>query len=383
MKRKPRVLLLQTDNDAPGFFRIGEPYGEIWPKMPEIDWHTSYAVGEMMLENFTREILWADAIITQRPFSEGHLWLNRFAAGYGKTLVIDFDDWLLGVPKNSPAAGNQGKAGPGYQWLKASLPLASHLHVSTPELARLFAPHFKGQIHTFLNGLPTRHEKFSPEFNRRAELRTDRTVVMWHGTPCHEETSKQLNKIMRAVARERPDLLFAICSTQQAWIHKLEVPDSQKINIMGHEVRMFAGVPSLADIHLTPIPVRNSFNDGKSELKVLQAAIWKLPAISSPTAPYLRFHELSGGANPIVNSNQVMDWKDAILALVDDPARRRELGEQGYRAVVRHYDLDVVNEGRRQFWRKLFENHPDPEICLEPQEPRDRQPASASPLAAR
>lgn len=383
MPRKPRVLLLPTDDDAPGYFRIGEPYGQLWPTMPEIDWHTSYAVGMLQTDQFLREILWADAILTQRPFSDHHLWLNRFAAAYGKILVVDFDDWLLGVPKNSPAASGQGKDGPAYQWLLGTLKIAHHLHVSTPELARLFGAKVRIPIHTFLNGLPADHEQYAPDRRRRGEIKSPGPVVMWHGTPCHEATAKHLNKIFKAVATARPDIRFAICSTREDWIEKLEVPDNQKIKIRGHEVRRFAGVPSLADIHLTPLPVRDDFNDCKSELKVLQSAIWRLPAISSPIAPYLRFHEVSGGANLIIQSNRPQDWKEAIIALVDDPARQRELGEQGYRAVVKHYDLAVVNEGRRRFWRQLFEDHPDPEVALDRQAPPGRQPASAAQLAAR
>lgn len=352
--RKPHVLLLPTDDDAPGFFRIGEPYEALMPQMPEIDWRLTYAVGGMQTDAMVRDILWADAVLTQRPMAEAHLYLNRFAKAYGKTLVVDFDDWLLGVPKDSPAAPGQGQKGPAYQWLRATLRLADYLHVSTPELADLFAKRVSLPISTALNGLPVDHEKYGEDRRRRAELPTDRTVVMWHGTPCHEETAKQLCKILRAVARERPELLLAICSTQQEWIKRLEIPDEQKVNIKGHEVRRFAGVPSLADIHLVPIPRRNAFNDAKSELKTLQAAIWRLPAISSPTAPYLRFHERSGGANMIVRSNQVMDWKDAILALGDDPAHQREMGERGYRTVRDLYRLERVNEPRRAFWARLF-----------------------------
>lgn len=383
MARKPRVLLLHTDDDAPGYFRIGEPYGHLWPTMPEIDWHTSYAVNGFDTGKFIREILWADAILTQRPFCEAHLWLNRFAATYGKTLVVDFDDWLLGVPRNSPAAAGQGKDGHAYQWLRGTLKLANYLHVSTPELAELFGAKVSIPITVCLNGLPADHEQYSEARRRRGEISSPGPVVMWHGTPCHEESARHLNKIFKAVASERRDIRFAICSTKQDWIHALEVPDEQKINILGHEVRRFAGVPSLADIHLTPLPVRDAFNDCKSELKVLQAAVWRLPAISSPIAPYLRFHEVSGGANIIIESNRPQDWKEAIVALVDDPARQRELGERGRRAVVERYDLAVVNESRRRFWRRLFESHPDPEIRLERQGRPDMPRASARPLAAR
>lgn len=354
MPRKPRVLILPSDDDAPGFYRLGEPYEELAQRMLEIDFHTQYAVGLIDLQDMFRAILWCDILITQRAMNEVHTGLLRFAKAYGKKVILEFDDALLHIPKDSPVYEGWGNETPAYLWLREAISLADYLHVSTPELATAYRPHTKAPISVFLNGLPIGHPKYEEGQRRRHQVAADRTVVMWHGTPCHQRNFEFLNEITVGLCAARPEVSFAICSTKEDWFKEIKVPDEQLIVIKGHEVRKYANVPSFADIHLTPLVDDDVFNAGKSELKVLQAAVWKLPAISSPLAPYRRFHEKTGGANVLVESNKPEDWVREILRLVDDRAARRNLGERAHAGLVEHYSLSSINDDREAFYREVF-----------------------------
>jgi GT2 family glycosyltransferase len=88
------------------------------------------------------------------------------------------------------------------------------------------------------------------------------------------------------------------------------------------------------DINLAPLEVGNEFCEAKSELKYFEAALADVPTIASPTGPMRR--AIRDGETGFLAGTEDR-WHDTILALVDDAARRGQVGRAAYHDVLWRY----------------------------------------------
>ena len=103
-----------------------------------------------------------------------------------------------------------------------------------------------------------------------------------------------------------------------------------------------------SDISLIPL-VDNKFNSMKSNLKVLETASKKNPAIVSNVHPYRGFY-------PACHVNSQKDWYYWIKLLVNDKDARKHYGEALYDYCNTNYNLHVVNKHRFAIYNKLIGN---------------------------
>ncbi|MCC6766207.1 MAG: glycosyltransferase [Deltaproteobacteria bacterium] len=87
-----------------------------------------------------------------------------------------------------------------------------------------------------------------------------------------------------------------------------------------------------ADVQLAPLRT-DAFSDAKSEVKYLEAGALGLPTVASPTSAYRR--AIRHGENGFLASTPA-DWEQRLLALVDDPALGRRLGNRARDDVFLH-----------------------------------------------
>jgi hypothetical protein len=93
------------------------------------------------------------------------------------------------------------------------------------------------------------------------------------------------------------------------------------------------------DISLAPLEVGNPFCESKSELKFFEAALAEVCTVASPTGPFQR--AIRDGETGFLATSEE-SWYRALLSLVDDPVRRRQLGRAAF------YDAIVEFGPRRQ-----------------------------------
>ena len=103
-----------------------------------------------------------------------------------------------------------------------------------------------------------------------------------------------------------------------------------------------------SDISLIPL-VDNKFNSMKSNLKVLETASKKNPAIVSNVHPYRGFY-------PACHVNSQKDWYYWIKLLVNDNDARKHYGEALYDYCNTNFNLHVVNKRRFAIYNKLIGN---------------------------
>lgn len=101
-----------------------------------------------------------------------------------------------------------------------------------------------------------------------------------------------------------------------------------------------------SDISIIPL-VDSKFNSMKSNLKVLETASKKNPAIVSNVHPYRGFY-------PACHVNSQKDWYYWIKLLVNDKDARKHYGEALYDYCNTNFNLHVVNKQRFAIYSKLI-----------------------------
>ena len=103
-----------------------------------------------------------------------------------------------------------------------------------------------------------------------------------------------------------------------------------------------------SDISLIPL-VDSKFNSMKSNLKVLETASKKNPAIVSNVNPYKGFY-------PACHVNSQKDWYYWIKLLTHDQAARKQYGNDLYEYCNKNFNLHEVNKQRFAIYNKLIGN---------------------------
>lgn len=84
----------------------------------------------------------------------------------------------------------------------------------------------------------------------------------------------------------------------------------------------FMQMPGQADINLVPLDQSEPFAQARSELKYIEAGVFGVPTVASPTRTYAQ--AIKHGHNGLLCAND--DWYDTLSGLIGDAAMRKKLG---------------------------------------------------------
>jgi len=112
-------------------------------------------------------------------------------------------------------------------------------------------------------------------------------------------------------------------------------------------VTKYMGAYADSDISVIPL-VENKFNAMKSNLKVLETASKRNPAIVSNVHPYKDM--------PVCYVNNQKDWYYWIKLLTFDDAARIEYGQKLFEYCDRVYNFEAINNKRFAIYNKLIGN---------------------------
>ena len=90
------------------------------------------------------------------------------------------------------------------------------------------------------------------------------------------------------------------------------------------------------DINIAPLQI-NVFNNSKSELKIFEAALLKIPSVVSGTEPYSK--TIQNGHNGFV-ANETGEWVDCLSQLIDNSTFRKSMGVNAYNEIVPSFFID-------------------------------------------
>ena len=96
------------------------------------------------------------------------------------------------------------------------------------------------------------------------------------------------------------------------------------------------------DVNLAPLAPGSVFNEAKSAIKWLEAALVATPTVASPTEPYIA--AIDHGRTGLL-ATEPREWATALDALLSDPLRRHRMGDAAHRAAL--LELSPAVQGRR------------------------------------
>ena len=161
--------------------------------------------------------------------------------------------------------------------------------------------------------------------------------------------------------------------------------------VVRHGFAPWYELPSLLadiDVNLAPLSPGSRFNEAKSAIKWLEAALVETPTIASPTAPFCE--AIHHGANGML-AGSVPEWTAALDALVGETDRRRRLGARARRDALLRWSPHL--QGRRYLaileeafeWRERPRPRPlmawTPVVHDEPPEPGELEPYADTAIA--
>ncbi|HIQ05787.1 MAG TPA: glycosyltransferase family 1 protein [Anaerolineae bacterium] len=248
----------------------------------------------------------------------------------GKPIVLDLDDNFHRLPPHHPdhmhfrANGSQR-----LRALEAGLRLTSLLTVTTPELASFYRP-----VVTAVAVLPNCWTRSNPAWKALSPPRA--TINLgWAGTPTHRWDVAMIVGPVTRLLKERPQVKLVIGGDRTVYDFFAHLPVAQRGFVPFLPFDRYPEMLAQFDILLAPLQ-DNDFNRAKSDVKLMEAGLRRIPWVASPIPAYQRWD--AGG----LLASTPDEWYERLKLLVDDPALRQYLGQEGYRkALKREIRLQV------------------------------------------
>ena len=347
-----KILVLPADKAGCGKYRMYVPFREIQSRGPEqtgvkIDFFEDVYKQDTISSIFLASIVNSyDAAVFQRVSDLSMVGIMEIAKKHGVKIFMDLDDDLFNVHVQNPAYKVWNKTSPATANLKKAISLCDGLIFSTPEL--VFAhKNFNVDSEVCLNAIDLNDPIYNPSNSRRHELPGDKVIVGWAGSTSHIDSLKQIVKPIKKLIDKCPNVTFALCSNKE-FMEMFDVPADRKVYIPHVKIDEWPKIMSMFDVSIATVKP-SAFNDCKSELKILEAAVWVVPSVATYAAPYNRFKSVANGSLATIYENETNDWVRAIQKLASDESHRRACGQKSLEAMKIHYDLKGINDLRVNF----------------------------------
>ncbi|WP_173576260.1 glycosyltransferase [Acetobacter fallax] len=172
------------------------------------------------------------------------------------------------------------------------------------------------------------------------DVRESFLIVYGSGTRTHDADFRCCADGLVAAMEAEPRLSLQV-------IGELTLPDefrrfgSRVQQLQGRDYPAYMALLARADLTIAPLEP-TLFNDAKSNIKFLEAAVLDVPAVCSPRDAFT--HVVRNGENGLL-AEGTDAWRDAVLDLCRDPALRARLGRQAREDVLKRYrPEDVARE---------------------------------------
>ncbi|MGI4857970.1 MAG: glycosyltransferase [Janthinobacterium lividum] len=162
-------------------------------------------------------------------------------------------------------------------------------------------------------------------------------IVYGSGTRTHDADFRVAAAAIHRLLKQRPDARLCIAgelnlpsffTDVQAQIERLPLVDYPS----------YLAWLARGDISIAPLEP-GIFNDAKSNIKFLEAAVVGMPSVCSPRASFRNAIE-DGLSGFLVDSEQT--WFEVLLRLVDDADLRARVGRQAHDVAVRRYAPESI-----------------------------------------
>lgn len=326
---RPRVLAFPLDSKGGGEYRVRAPLRALdAARLAQYSLFSNYSKDRPLQVPMLPELERAgpDSLLLQHSFTDLHLeWLEHYKRHSDTFLVFGLDDNFLFIPGKN-ASRECFPRNIKYR-LRKALSFCDRLVVTTEPLAELYKGMI-GDIRVVPNGLES--ARWLGLESRRGRGRKPR--VGWAGAMQHQGDLELIQQVVEALAGEVDWVFMGMCpealrphvSEFHGWVPYELYP--QKLASLD------------LDLAIAPLE-RNSFNECKSNLRLLEYGVLGWPVVCSDVAPYRQ--------GPVTRvPNKASAWIQAIRERIHEPSALAAEGERLRQWVLEHYLL----EGHLDLW---------------------------------
>lgn len=330
-----RILAITTRLSGVGYHRI---------MMPIANMEKDYAlvtdtINEEVLEKGF-DILLINRVLPGVLPEQLLEWKNK----YGFKLVVDNDDyWDLDVyhqlyeryiKLNVP------------EQIKGFIRIADVCTVTHDRLAEEVYP-YNNNVEVLPNALPYGEEQFLDK-----KIESDKVRLFWSGSGTHQRDIKILKEPLKRIIGMPVKMVLAGYNDLEGKIWDLMTyyfSAGMKLDTKIYRYNdILKYMEAYGDSDISLIPLQDTkFNSMKSNLKVLETAAKKNPAIVSNIHPYKDL--------PVHYVNSQKDWYKHIKELTNDKQARKESGLKLFEYCNKHYNFKLINSNRHRIYSKLID----------------------------
>jgi glycosyltransferase involved in cell wall biosynthesis len=268
-------------------------------------------------------------------------------------IIYDLDDDVWDLPDFNPARAPLMQAREGF---KACIQLTDAVTVSTRTLANVVKKNVKVMVNNKGKSIPivVIPNKIDKKLMVRPSKFEKQLIVGWAGSSSHGGDLAIMEQGYLNVSRDFPDVMFEIrgCSP---------LPGSSLADAVAHQknFRFKVWMPVAEycsrmpvwgwDVALAPL-VEHDFNNSKSCLKMLEAAYCSTPCLASWVKPYDDFTSFDPELRWLLCASS-SNWEPKLRELLNDDARRKELGMRCHAVMEQHFSFD----GPHPEWQTLIQ----------------------------
>ncbi len=226
----------------------------------------------------------------------------------------------------------------GVELFRAAMLACDRTIASTAALAERMQEAGAGPTTVIENALDAETVRAAEAVRARPRPQGGAVVVAYgSGSKAHDIDFTMAAPALAELLRRRPEVRLRLIGDLTAPAALLPHADRiERLAATGYVA--YLGLLGEADISLAPLEA-TAFNDAKSNIKFIEAAMLGLPSVCSARANFRSVIE--NGANGFLADDDDA-WLDALTRLVDDPALRRRLGEAARATVLGRYGPEIV-----------------------------------------
>jgi len=393
---KPKILALTADVDGIGYYRILNPhshmmYDDIDVEIRMLSDHTLNLADERYLSNFN--IVFYNKVINFSKPEYGKAF-EEIVNKYNIRIVWDIDDyWILSSSHLNYSGWKKSNA---QQMMEGLIKSAHYVTTTTPLFAKRIEELNKN-VFVMENAL----NKDEYQWRVENKIPSDKIRFLWGGGISHMPDLRLMKKSFEMFDKDfLEDCQLYLCgfdlrvrtpkgiiksdpkSNQWSFFEHIftnggkwlkNEQHRQYLNTFSDEnygiveefrqefyqrrwtkpILTYGTMYHEADVVLSPLKNNSLFNYYKSQLKVIEAGIYKCPIIASNYGPYTIDIE-DGVDGFLIDESKPNMWYEKMKWFHENPSAIIDMGEKLYEKVVDRYEMDVVNNKRREMYKKIL-----------------------------
>ncbi|RKH36261.1 glycosyltransferase [Corallococcus praedator] len=233
----------------------------------------------------------------------------------------------------------------GAKLYRKALGMCEHAIASTPTIAEAMRKVVTGDVYVVENCLDEGILALSEEMEQRPPTVDAGMVTIGYGsgTRTHDADFAVASDAIQSVMERYPNVRLAIHGF-------LELPEGfERFSDRVFRIPFLEAddyLRALASWQISIAPLEKTlFNDAKSNIKYIEASVFRVPTVCSGAGPFREIVE--NDSNGFIATTSA-EWERALSRLVEDAGLRQRMGEAAYRSVMGRYHPAVVATERLQ-----------------------------------